>query len=500
MGAVYEAENLLIRRRVAIKVMHGSALRNRELSGRFQREAQVVNQIQSEHVVQVLDFGQLAEGDPFIVMEFLDGQTLSERIQSVPVMTAEEILPLIDQVLSGLQAAHDADVIHRDIKPDNIFLITNSPDRKDFVKLLDFGVSKVEDTGGEPRLTQTGATIGTPGYMAPEQIGAGSKANARADVYAVGVILYRALTGRAPFSSDRLNELLTQIAQGTAPAPHEVNPNVDPALGRIVARAMSRDPEERHASAASLRMELRAWRGMTSTSIGPYRAGPRTTRVSSSVSPTGSVTTSPTVAPSARGRQSSTTRWISLAAVAACLATALWALLTSPAAPPTEPSAASSPRTSPARGVGSVQPAASTQKAAGFVAPRAREQAPANQPVVQAAGSGPALAATPESHAGAELPDEGSAPPKPEERKPSGEKHKRAPARQRSVSRARRAPRKAAGGSAPKRAAPRRAAEEPRRGSEASERADRDTEQPAAEREAEGGAEKAGPARPDWGY
>lgn len=259
MGAVYEGENSLIRRRVAIKVMHGGALRNSEMSARFEREAQIVNRINSEHVIEVLDLGHLPDKDPFIVMEYLEGQTLAERISSRTSVTAQELVPLLCQVLLGLQSAHSAGVIHRDIKPDNIFLLSNRAGQNDFVKILDFGISKIGEVGDESGLTHTGATLGTPGYMAPEQIGSGNRVQPPADLYAVGVILYRALTGRPPFSAERINELLTQIAQGGAAPACEVDPSIDPGLSRIIERSMLVNPADRYGSAEDMRTALLTW-------------------------------------------------------------------------------------------------------------------------------------------------------------------------------------------------------------------------------------------------
>src|SRR4051794_10699144 len=171
MGTVYEGENLLIRRRVAIKVMREEAVEKPDLCARFELEAQIASQIPSDHITEVLDLGELDEGRRFIVMEYLVGESLAARLERVKCLEPGELLGLVRQVLVALGAAHRAGVIHRDVKPENIFILSEKAGRRDFVKLLDFGISKLRPVGAEPSLTESGVFMGTPTCMAPEQMG-----------------------------------------------------------------------------------------------------------------------------------------------------------------------------------------------------------------------------------------------------------------------------------------------------------------------------------------
>ncbi|MEM9874275.1 MAG: serine/threonine-protein kinase, partial [Myxococcota bacterium] len=211
MGAVYEGENTRIKRRVAIKVLHAAVAEKTEVVRRFEREAQAAGTIGSEHIVEVLDLGNLPSGERFMVMEYLDGEDLTQRIERLGRLTPEQSLPLLLEVLAGLAAAHEAGIIHRDLKPDNIFILTSKAGRADFVKILDFGVSKFSSLDDEMSMTRTGAVMGTPYYMSPEQA-KGSPIDARSDLYSVGVVLYQMLTGRVPFNAGSFNELLFKIA------------------------------------------------------------------------------------------------------------------------------------------------------------------------------------------------------------------------------------------------------------------------------------------------
>lgn len=256
MGAVYEGINTRIHRRVAIKVLHAAVASNDEAMKRFEREAQAAGRIGSEHIVEVLDLGDLPGGERYMVMEFLDGEPLSARI-SRGRMAPRDIATLMADVLEGLEAAHQAGIIHRDLKPDNVFLLTKG----DFAKIVDFGISKFNAMGGEFSMTRTGAVMGTPYYMAPEQAKGGKDVDHRVDVYAAGVILYQAVVGEVPFDAGTFNELLFKIVLETPPNIPDIVPGVDPAFVSIVQRAMARDLNERFASAAALRAALTAWLG-----------------------------------------------------------------------------------------------------------------------------------------------------------------------------------------------------------------------------------------------
>jgi serine/threonine protein kinase len=259
MGAVYEGENIRINRRVAIKILHAAVAGNKEAVQRFEREAQAAGRIGNDHILEVLDLGTLPDGQHYMVMEFLDGEPLSARIRRFERLTPEQAYPVIRQVLLGLDAAHSVGIVHRDLKPDNVFIIGEKYGQKDFVKIIDFGVSKFSVLSDDMKMTRTGAVVGTPYYMAPEQASGSQSADARSDVYAVGVILYECITGHVPFDAATFNQLMFQIVL-SAPIPAEqIVPDLDPAFGTIISKAMSRDPAHRFASCKSLIEALDAW-------------------------------------------------------------------------------------------------------------------------------------------------------------------------------------------------------------------------------------------------
>jgi len=259
MGAVFEGENLRINRRVAIKVLHAALATNKEVVQRFEREAQAAGRIGNDHILEVLDLGDLPDGDFFMVMEFLEGEPLSDRIRRLGRMTPEQVAPLMTQVLTGLQAAHTAGIIHRDLKPDNIFVLREKAGQKDFVKIIDFGISKFQPLGGEMKMTRTGSVMGTPYYMSPEQASGSSEADHRSDVYAVGVMMYEAVTGKVPFEASTFNQLLFKIVLDEVPKPEMFVPDLDPGFASLIHKAMARDKEARFQDCLSLRNALLAW-------------------------------------------------------------------------------------------------------------------------------------------------------------------------------------------------------------------------------------------------
>lgn len=260
MGAVYEGENTRIHRRVAIKVLHQGVAENQEAVQRFEREAQAAGRIGNDHILEVLDLGELSNGDRYMVMEYLDGEPLTERIRRVGRMRPEEIAPLMIQVLAGLQAAHDSGIVHRDLKPDNVFVLKEKAGKHDFVKLIDFGISKFQPlSGSEMKMTRTGTVMGTPYYMSPEQASGSRDADHRSDLYAVGVMLYEAVVGRVPFDAPTFNQLLFQIVLSDPAPPQELVPDLDPGFASLIAKAMARDADHRFQSATELSSALSAW-------------------------------------------------------------------------------------------------------------------------------------------------------------------------------------------------------------------------------------------------
>jgi serine/threonine-protein kinase len=250
MGSVYEGENTFIRRRVAIKVLHAHSV-SPETVMRFEREAQAAGCIGSDHILEVLDLGSLPNGDRFMVMEFLDGETLGARM-SKGRMDPVQVVSLARQVLIGLQAAHTANIVHRDLKPDNIFILREKAGRADFAKIIDFGISKFNALGGDMSMTRTGAVMGTPYYMSPEQAQGTQGIDGRSDVYSLGVIMYEALAGAVPFDGDTFNELMFKIVLSNPRPLQQVAPHLDPQLVALVERAMSRSLEGRFQSAEEM--------------------------------------------------------------------------------------------------------------------------------------------------------------------------------------------------------------------------------------------------------
>jgi len=274
MGAVFEGQNVLIQRRVAIKVLHRATAANQATVTRFEREAQAAGRIGSDHILEVIDLGTLPDGDRYIVMEYLDGEPLSARIKRLGRLTPAELRPLLRQTLVGLSAAHQAGIIHRDLKPDNIFVLNKKAGHTDFVKIIDFGISKFSAIGNNMAMTTAGALMGTPFYMSPEQAKGSADLDGRSDLYAMGVIAYEALAGRVPFSGETFNELMFKIALSTPTPLVEENSEIDPGFAAIVDKMMARNAEDRYASAEEVIQALDAW---TVSTPGPEGVGATTT-------------------------------------------------------------------------------------------------------------------------------------------------------------------------------------------------------------------------------
>jgi serine/threonine protein kinase len=252
MGTVYEGRNLRIQRRVAIKVLHSSTAASAESVARFEQEARAAGRIGSPHVVEVIDLGHLPNGDLYLVMEFLEGESLAQRFARTPRAHPGQLAPIIHQLLEGLAAAHDVGIVHRDLKPENVFLQRTKDG--DFVKLLDFGISKFTKDR-DISMTQTGSIVGTPYYMAPEHV-RGAPIDHRVDLYAVGVILYEGLSGRLPYQGDVLPELVFKIALEDPPPLAGLRPDLPSGWIQLVQRAMARQLDARFASAREFQHAL----------------------------------------------------------------------------------------------------------------------------------------------------------------------------------------------------------------------------------------------------
>ncbi len=253
MGAVYEVEHLITRHHRAIKVMHSKLATNAETIARFIREAGVAGTLRTPYVVETFDAGQLDDGSPYVLMELLEGKPLAAVFDAVQPVTAGRLVGLICQVLEGLAVAHRAGIVHRDIKPDNVFVGMDERGLER-VRILDFGISKF--TQGVPdyqgTLTSEGAMMGTPYYMSPEQALGVKDIDARSDLYSVGVMLYEGLARRRPYEGQTLAALVLKIHHGDHERIGDVVPSLPKGLADAVEKAMSVDAARRFSSAEEM--------------------------------------------------------------------------------------------------------------------------------------------------------------------------------------------------------------------------------------------------------
>ena len=249
MGKLYKAENITIQKHVAIKVMQGDFAQNEEYQQRFMREAQAAASLEHFNICTIMDYDMTEKGDAYIVMELLSGEPLSDRIKRLGTLDPMSACLIMRQLLSALGCAHAKGIVHRDIKPDNVFLVHHE-DRDDFVKLIDFGVAHIEQpqiVEGSKPLTQSGQIYGTPQYLSPEQA-EGSPVDYRADLYATGIILYEMLVGTPPFEGKSFLDLL--VKQVREPAPHLPSTIVQSdLLDAIIQKLLAKNPDDRFSSA-----------------------------------------------------------------------------------------------------------------------------------------------------------------------------------------------------------------------------------------------------------
>jgi serine/threonine protein kinase len=244
MGLVFEAEHTRLRRRVAVKVLARHLTTDTQALARFNREAEIISQLEHPHIVQILDFDTTEQGEPYIVMELLKGESLSERLERDGCLPIEESARIAHQAASGLFAAHQASIVHRDLKPANIFL-TNTPGQGRVVKLLDFGISKRVGVGRS--LTGEFDVLGTPDYMAPEQaLGKTANVDPRGDQYALAVIAFEMLSGQTPFSGNDLMEVLQKVVGASAPPVERFAPHVSPLVSAVLKRGLEKNPAARY--------------------------------------------------------------------------------------------------------------------------------------------------------------------------------------------------------------------------------------------------------------
>jgi serine/threonine protein kinase len=253
MGTVYEAMQLRLNRRVAIKVMAPELSANEEALARFRREVEVTSSLAHPNIVQLLDFGRTPTGRPYLVMEYLQGEDLEQRLDRVSRLGVPATVRIVKQVASALAVTHATGIVHRDLKPANLFLLPIDAD-EDLVKLVDFGISKVQTARAQ--LTRAFTMLGTPEYMSPEQAaGRLQEVDHRSDQWALACITWRMLTGTLPFAGENLTELLSQI-QGHEPPP--LPRDLDPELERVLGRALAKKHTERFPSVTAFSRALEA--------------------------------------------------------------------------------------------------------------------------------------------------------------------------------------------------------------------------------------------------
>jgi serine/threonine-protein kinase len=250
MARLYMADDEHSGQLVAIKMLERSRAKNQEVRERFLREAKAVSMIQHPGVVKILDMGE-HEGTPYLVMEFLRGETLGERFEVDVRMTPRSGLPFLIQAAEALFAAHEMGIVHRDVKPDNIYVV-GEPDKPSGIRILDFGLSRLFQS----QLTATGTVIGTPGYMAPEQVVA-DPVDQRSDIYGLGMVMYRMFTGCLPFEGGDDVVILAKQLLKRPPRPAHFADDIDPRIERVIMTTIRKRPEERYPSMKIFADELK---------------------------------------------------------------------------------------------------------------------------------------------------------------------------------------------------------------------------------------------------
>ena len=251
MGVVLAATNEALRQRVAIKLLRSSALANSKALRRFEREAHAAASLRSEHVARVLDVGELTDGRPFMVMEYLEGRDLGDVIDEGPYLPVGELVDYVLQACEAIAEAHAAGIIHRDLKPRNLFL-TTTVDGRPLIKVLDFGISKIQDAAEDMSLTRTTEIIGSPSYMSPEQLRASKEVDVRTDIWALGVILYELLSKKVPFQAVTVTELVAVVLMEPTPDIRRERSDVPEGLAYAINRCLAKRREDRFSSVSEL--------------------------------------------------------------------------------------------------------------------------------------------------------------------------------------------------------------------------------------------------------
>jgi eukaryotic-like serine/threonine-protein kinase len=335
MGAVYEALHLVVKRRFAVKLLRPERANSADVVGRFRREAEAAGALENEHIVAVTDFGKTPDGVPYLVMEYLLGESVGSLLAREGPLPVPRAVSILLQVCRGLEVAHAAGIVHRDLKPDNLFIVRRT-DRSDLVKILDFGIAKLQSAPSES-VTRTGSALGTPFYMAPEQARGDRSVDRRADVYALGVILYELLSFQKPHPGDSYNAILAHILTRPPIPLDSVRHELPDRLVEIVHGALAFEANERPQTASVFAAEITQFAGREITPMhsqlelrvalpgAPTVHTPDT--VASPVPPAkldAAATGHPGEAPTPIGRQRNDWLLLAVAALAAAIAAAMW--------------------------------------------------------------------------------------------------------------------------------------------------------------------------------
>jgi serine/threonine-protein kinase len=385
MGTVYAAYHVLLDRPVALKLLASDAAMNPEAVARFLNEARNAARVDNEYVCRVMDLGVLAEGQPFIAMELLEGIDLGRLLEQRGPLPVVEAVGYVIQALTGIGMAHLMGVIHRDLKPSNLFL-ANKPDGGRIVKVLDFGISKA--TGGRQNVTSMSNLIGSPAYMSPEQVNLAPNIDRRSDLWALGVMLYQLITGTLPFASPNVAEVLAFILEKDPVPPSTLRPDVPPGLEAVMARCLAKDPDRRFQSAAELALAL--------APFGPWAAaGARIGALPDSSDQGGAVTT-PGVwtHKSAAPRAATRSPYLRMVGIGAAIGVTLLAGLVVAASWKGAPRAAGTTDRLPAASATAVAAAAPTSPPASAVASASAAPSPSAAPLASVA---PIVEAAPSS-------------------------------------------------------------------------------------------------------
>ncbi len=315
MGSVWEGRHASLGTRVAVKFIEAEYANSVDARQRFDNEARAAATIESKHAIQVYDHGLSADGRPYIVMELLVGEPLDNRVKRFGRLMPLDTARIIQQVCRALHRAHERGIIHRDLKPENIFLVQNPDDDEEIAKVLDFGIAKIKATPGALGIssgTKTGTLLGTPFFMSPEQARGLRNVDHRSDLWSLGVIVFRCLTGVLPFDGESLGDLLVKICTGPIPVPSQFAPDLPPYMDGWMAKALDREPSQRFQTAQELADALATVCGLSvrrgassshdpsiSRQSGPYGQGAYTPH-SFNRSPSGSGPMQPAAPPAYR--------------------------------------------------------------------------------------------------------------------------------------------------------------------------------------------------------